>query len=348
MSNSYDQSAIRKQRTDLWVGLFVFMGLAIMGALVIQFGKFSDSLKETYYLYVTYPDAGNLLRGAPVRLGGAKVGVVGDAPQLNEDYTGVKVQLEIHDNKKIPAGSRFIIASSGLMGDLYVRIKSPQKPSGKYFEPDAEIKGDPAAGLDEIQAEAGELSDQAKLMMVDIRQAVQSLDKTLKKIEEGALSDENLANIKEMLAGLKESADNFKTASTKLEPLFDKGKEAAEEAKTAFTKAGETLDTAKEVIKKAEPAMEKLEPTVTELKETLVKASAAIDKAGVAIDEITEGDGTTAALISDSELKKNLESLISNLNKHGILRYKNDSKTEPVVTDKSSSGVLRKIFPRKR
>ena len=348
MSNTYDKSALRKQRTDLWVGLFVFMGLAIMGALVVQFGRFSDRLRDTYYLYVTYPEAGNLVQGAPVRLGGAKVGVVADAPQLNENYTGVNVQLEIYSNKKIPAGSRFIIASSGLMGDLFVRVKSPPKPTGLYIEADTEIKGDSAAGLDEIQAEAGELSDRAKLMMEDIQLAVKSLDKTLKKIDEGVLSDENLANIKEMLADLKKSGENFKAASTKLEPFLDSGKEvmteakeAVTEAKTAFTKAGDTFDTTKGVIKKAEPALEKLEPTITELKETLEKASAAIDK-------ITEGSGTTAALISDKELKENLESLISNLNKHGILRYKNDRASKEEAPKKSSSSGFRKLFPKKR
>ncbi len=341
MSNSYDKAALRKQRTNLWVGLFVFMGLAIMGALVVQFGRFSDRLRDTYYLYATFPDAGSLIRGAPVRLGGAKVGVVADAPQLNDKFTGVKVPLEIHSDKKIPVGSRFIIASSGMMGDLFIRIKSPEKPTGEYLAANTEIEGDAATGLDEIQAEAGELSNQAKLMMADIRLAVKSMDKTLKKIDEGVLSEENLANIKEMLADLKKSGENFKAASAKLEPLFDKGKEAAEEAKTAFAKAGDTLDTAKEVVKKAEPALEKLDPTITELKNTLTKASAAIDK-------ITEGDGTTAALISDSELKENLESLISNLNKHGILRYKNDSKSKTETPKKSSSSGFKKFFHKKR
>ncbi|MCF6313356.1 MAG: MlaD family protein [Verrucomicrobiales bacterium] len=346
MSNTYDQTAIRKQRTDLWVGLFVFLGLAIMGALVVQFGRFSDRMRETYFLYVTYPDAGNILRGAPVRLGGAKVGVVAEDPQLNADFIGVKVTLEIHQDKKIPAGSHFAIASSGLMGDLYIRIKSPEEVTGKYFEPNAEIKGDSTAGLDEIQAEAGVLSDRAKLMMEDIREAVKSLDKTLKKIDEGMLSDENLANIEATLADLKETGKNFKSASAKLEPLFDKGKEAVEEAKTAFVKAGETMDTAKGVIKKAEPAMEKLEPTISELKETLAKANKAIDK-------ITKGDGTAAALISDKQLKNDLESFISNLNEHGILRYKNEEKKKvssaKEKTDSDSSrGGLKKWFGRKR
>lgn len=346
MSNTYDQTAIRKQRTDLWVGLFVFLGLAIMGALVVQFGRFSDRLRETYFLYVSYPDAGNILRGAPVRLGGAKIGVVAEDPQLNDNFSGVKVTLEIHHNKKIPEGSDFAIASSGLMGDLYIRIKSPEKASGKYIEANAEVKGNATAGLDELQAEAGVLSDRAKLMMEDIRKAVKTLDKTLKKINEGMLSEENLANFKDTLADLKKTGENIKGASGKLAPLFDKGKEAVEEAKTAFAKAGETFDTAKGVVKKAEPAMEKLEPTISELKDTLVNVNKAIDK-------ITKGDGAAGALISDRKLKNDLESFISNLNEHGILRYKNEEKkkadTPKTKSDlDSSSGGLKKWFGRKR
>ena len=138
------------------------MGLAIMGALVIQFGRFSDRLRDTYYLYVTYQDAGDIARGSPVKLGGAKVGVVSDNPQLNSNYTGVTVPLEIHIDKKIPIGSKFAIASSGLMGDSYIRIQSPAEPTGEYFNPDTEIKGHAAGGLVKLQETAGELSDQAK------------------------------------------------------------------------------------------------------------------------------------------------------------------------------------------
>ena len=335
------------------MGMFVFMGLAIMGALILQFGRFSDRLRDTYYLYITYPDAGDIIRGAPVRLGGAKVGVVADDPELNLKYTGVTVPLEIHSEKKIPAGSRFSIASSGLMGDRYIRIKSPEVPSGEYIAPDTTIKGYSSGGLDEIQAEAGELSDQAKLMMADIRKAVQSLDKALQKIDNGLLSDENVGNFKSTLADLKKSSENFKTASEKLGPLFDEGretmveaKEAASKAKTALTKAGETFDTAKEVIKKAEPAIEKLDPTISELKDTLTKIS-------VAIDKITDGDGAAAALISDSGLKKDLENFISNLNEHGVLRYKNDAEIEKTKASKEasssrSSGGLKKWLQRKR
>ena len=341
MSDSYDKTALRKQRTDLWVGLFVFMGLAIMGALVVQFGRFSDRLRETYYVHVTYQDAGGIVRGSPVKLSGAKVGVVSDDPKLNLKYSGVTVLLEIHSDKKIPAGSSFSIASSGLMGDSYIRILGPKELTGEYIKPDAKIVGDAAGGLDKLRETAGELSDQAKLVMedvraavADVRKAVQSLNRAANKIENGLLSDENVANFKDTLADLKKTGENFKAASTKLEPLFDSGKEAIDEAKSAFTKAGETFDMATAVIKKAEPAMEKLDPAVTELKETLAKINAAIDK-------ITEGPGTTAALISDKELKKNLESFISNLNKHGILRYKNDSEIEQADSKKPTTGASR-------
>jgi ABC-type transporter Mla subunit MlaD len=353
MSSSYDKAALRKQRTDLWVGVFVFLGLAIMGALILQFGRFSDRLRDTYFLYVSYPDAGDIIRGAPVRLGGAKVGVVAEDPELNLKYTGVTVTLEIHSEKKIPAGSRFSIASSGLMGDRYIRIKSPEVPSGEYIAPDTTIKGYASGGLDEIQAEAGELSDQAKLMMTDIRQAVQSLDLLMEKVNNDLLGDKSMANLNDILEDLKKTGENFKSVSEKLGPLLDDGretvgeaKEAATAAKTAFVKTGETLDTAKEMIKKAEPAVEKLEPTLTELKDTLAKANAAIDK-------ITEGDGTAAALISDSGLKENLESFISNLNQHGILRYKNASeagkdKAEDSASSSRSGGGLKNWLQRKR
>ena len=105
--------ALRKEKTELLVGLFVLVGLLIMGTLIIQFGRFSERLREKYELTLLFPDGGDIIDGSPVRLGGAQVGIVSDSPILNDDSTGVIIGLEIYDGKKIPVGSDFSIATSG-------------------------------------------------------------------------------------------------------------------------------------------------------------------------------------------------------------------------------------------
>src|SRR5438876_136907 len=54
------------------VGAFVFVGLAMLGALVVQFGRLGEGLRTYYPLTVRFNDASGLLKGSDVLLAGAK------------------------------------------------------------------------------------------------------------------------------------------------------------------------------------------------------------------------------------------------------------------------------------
>ncbi|MCB1234031.1 MAG: MCE family protein [Verrucomicrobiae bacterium] len=339
--------AIRNDRTELLVGLFVFFGLAIMGALIVQFGRFGNRLRQNYEVSVLFPDAGGLIEGAPVKLAGQKVGYVAGEPKLNDEFTAVIVPLHIYAEDKIPLGSRFTVATSGLMGDTYVRIDMPKEPKPEYFTDGETIKGSGGSGLESLQEDAGLVLADIRLAVKDIQVAVQSLDRIFKKIETGMLAEENIENLKTTFAELKKTGENLNRGTEKLDPLMDDLKTTVNEAKTAMTKAGDTFDKAKEVIAKAEPAMAELEPAVADLRETLKKASAAMT-------EISEGDGVAAALISDTGLRRDLESFVDKLDRYGILGYPKD-KSKPAESDSGTDsgragtgGPFNRLFNKNR
>ncbi|MCB1232960.1 MAG: MCE family protein [Verrucomicrobiae bacterium] len=307
-------SAIRKERTEVLVGLFVFFGLAIMGVLIIQFGRFSDRLQEKYRIEVTFPDASDIREGSPVKLAGQKVGFVSGEPKLNPEFTGVLVPMDIYGDKRIPKGSRFTIGTSGLMGDTYIRIEMPQDPKPNYLVDGEKIKGASSGGLESLQQDAGAVMKDIQEAVNDIREAVQSLDRVFDKIENGLLADENIENLKGTFAEFRKTGENLDKATKKLDPLMDDARDTIGEAKTAMTKAGATFEKAEAVIGKAEPAMEELQPTIAELRATIENANAAIDK-------LTEGDGVAAALISDSGIRRDLTSFVDKLDRYGILGY---------------------------
>ena len=58
------------------VGIFVFVGLAMLGALVVQFGRLGEGFKTYYPLTVRFNDASGLLKGSDVLLAGARIGKV--------------------------------------------------------------------------------------------------------------------------------------------------------------------------------------------------------------------------------------------------------------------------------
>src|SRR3982074_3113809 len=96
-----------ERTVELKVGIFVFVGLAVLAALVVQFGRVGEGFKTYYGLTVKFPDAGGLLKGSDVLLAGAKIGRVSEGPHLLQSGQGVAVPLRIFDYVKIPAGSKF-------------------------------------------------------------------------------------------------------------------------------------------------------------------------------------------------------------------------------------------------
>lgn len=314
---------IRSKRTDMMVGLFAFFGLAIMAALILQFGGFRDRIRPKYEVRVSFLDGSGIFPGAPVRLGGRKVGFVADEPLPTEDFQSVIIPLFIFSDVRIPDKSRISLATAGLMGDTYIKIESPTTGPLTFIDPEstAVIEGYTAAGLAQLQESAAEISVEAKQALIDIRGAIQDirnsvagLDRSFTKIDTGLLSEENLGNIRTTLADLKSTGDNLKTASGKIDNLLEEGKGALTEAKSTFAKAGDAATKAKDVITKAEPAIDDIRSAIKSVNTTM--------------DKITKGNGVAAALINDSSLKRDLENLISNLTRHGILRYKNDAEKE--------------------
>src|SRR6266487_5264869 len=100
---------------ELKVGAFVFVGLAVLAALVVQFGRVGEGFKTYYGLTIRFPDASGLLKGSDVLMGGAKIGRVSGGPRLLLVGQGVAVPLRIYDYGKIPAASKFTVGSSGLL-----------------------------------------------------------------------------------------------------------------------------------------------------------------------------------------------------------------------------------------
>ena len=61
------------RRTELFVGAFLFIGLSLLGALILQFGRFQDYFGKQYPVTVVFEDASGLIKGSEVRMGGAEV-----------------------------------------------------------------------------------------------------------------------------------------------------------------------------------------------------------------------------------------------------------------------------------
>src|SRR5437588_12056885 len=132
------------------VGAFVFVGLAMLGALVVQFGRLGEGFKTYYALTIRFNDASGLLKGSDVLLAGARIGKVSGGPRLVREGNGVAVPLKIYDYVKIPEESKFTVGSSGLLGDRFVNVTMPPGVPTKFVQPNTYLNGTRETGFDTI------------------------------------------------------------------------------------------------------------------------------------------------------------------------------------------------------
>src|SRR5207247_7378096 len=170
------------------VGAFVFVGLAMLGALVVQFGRLGEGLKTYYPLTVRFTDASGLLKGSDVLLAGARIGKVSGGPRMVREGQGVDVPLKIYEHIKIPEGSKFTVGSSGLLGDRFVNVVMPPGQPKAFLAPNTHISGVRETGIDDLTREGVAL-------VTDLRGPVQQIDTTVSHMKQDTLSSANMEKL---------------------------------------------------------------------------------------------------------------------------------------------------------
>jgi phospholipid/cholesterol/gamma-HCH transport system substrate-binding protein len=226
------------------VGAFVFVGLAMLGALVVQFGRLGEGFKTYYPLTVRFDDASGLLKGSDVLLAGAKIGKVAGGPHLVREGNGVDVPLKIYDYVKIPDGSKFSVGSSGLLGDRFVNVTMPPGQPKSFLAPNAYINGTRETGIDDLTREGGAL-------VGDLRGVVQKIDTTMTRLNDEVLSKTSTENLKSSIAHLNEATTAFAESSKKLDGVIEKADATMASTKTAADDLQDAIGDARKVFQSA-------------------------------------------------------------------------------------------------
>jgi phospholipid/cholesterol/gamma-HCH transport system substrate-binding protein len=113
---------MEKSRLPMKVGIFVFIGLALLAVLLIQFSKSTSLFRGTYVLHLHADNVGGIKPHAQVLLAGVQVGTVTDI-QLAKDDKSVTLNLLIYNDYPIYSDAEFAIEQSGFLGDQFVSIR---------------------------------------------------------------------------------------------------------------------------------------------------------------------------------------------------------------------------------
>ncbi len=329
------------RKTEILVGLFLFIGLLLLGGIILEFGSLRTYFRDTYTLKVAFPNASGIKEGSPVFLGGSKVGKVLVHPELNETFSGVIMTLQIWDDVDIPVDAAFAIGSKGLMGDALVEIKPSGELTNKFLPHDyaVVIDGAKTGGLSDLQGQAEVVARKVDLMVDDVRAALVDVKAAMEKVNKGALSDTTITDFKESMAHLNntmtrvdekvlgdENAENLKTAIADI-------KEAAASFKVSAKNVEATTQKLTPIIEKLDPVVAKADKAMTTADESLKSIKNAADSFSVAARNITSGKGLLGALINDAEMKTEFKDLISNIKRNGVIFYRNSAEKERAKTE---------------
>ena len=110
---------MNQSRVDVFVGIFVLLGLICLGYLAIHLGKLELFGNTGYLVSADFASVAGLKIGDPVEIAGVRVGKV-EAIGLAEDKARVNLRLEPH--VKLQEDVIASVRARGLIGDKFVLI----------------------------------------------------------------------------------------------------------------------------------------------------------------------------------------------------------------------------------
>ena len=332
------------------VGLLVLVALVMLGAFVFVLG--GVRLSDGYPIYIDFNNPGSVQAGAPVRIGGVKVGRVEDVRYMGgrlDPATGrhplvrlrISIDREIEDT--VHDDALFYVTSQGVLGEQFVAIdpgtsEHPVLPEGSI------VQGVDPPRLDLALALGYELLE-------DLVEGVRSRRDELAGLMDDIVTLVHI--IRDLLEGNREDIDHIvdqvSTAVDEGVALLRGARETYVEGPqprrilsrvehlvgTLDREAGPLLSDARDVATSARDTLAAIGPEErADLQETIHSAhriateveTATGDVRGLVTDaqeivhHVRSGEGTIGALLMDEEIYDDLQEMIRDL-KHNPWKF---------------------------
>jgi phospholipid/cholesterol/gamma-HCH transport system substrate-binding protein len=112
-----------RSKNDVWVGLFVLLGLAALLFLALQSANLlSLNFQRTYRITANFDNIGGLKPKAAVRSAGVVVGRVADV-SFDDQRFQARITMDMDTRFHFPKDSSLKILTSGLLGEQYIGVE---------------------------------------------------------------------------------------------------------------------------------------------------------------------------------------------------------------------------------
>ena len=113
---------MNRSTIDLWVGIFVTIGLGAIVFLALKVGNLTSlDSKPSYRLEANFDNIGGLKLRAPVKAAGVIVGRV-ESVRLDPKTYEARVTLKIDNGYQFSKDTIAAILTSGLLGEVYIGL----------------------------------------------------------------------------------------------------------------------------------------------------------------------------------------------------------------------------------
>ncbi|HUS34336.1 MAG TPA: MlaD family protein [Verrucomicrobiae bacterium] len=286
-----------KTRTEIKVGLFVLLGLALAALLIVKFNKGSGPMTKTYHLRMQAKDVSGVIPGSFVLMAGVRIGSV-ERIELDSDSGSVMLVTRLLSKYRLRTDSKFMIKQSGFIGDQY--IAAFQGKSDKFLDNDAVVQVEEPFDLGEVARSTGGLVKRVDTMVVQISNAVDRVDKTL-------LAGETLTNLAKIVANFHTVSESTLSTLRKVETLIDTNAAGIHASVTNAQSFSAKLDGL------ATELRETLATNRTQLTASIKNIENATAKLDVAMGDVNAGKGLVGALIKNEQLATDMSLIMSNL-----------------------------------
>lgn len=301
------------------VGLFVLVGLIILGYMSVQVGKQSLGLKKGYTLEVVFDNVAGLDLDASVQIAGVEVGRV-ESITLKDGKA--LVRLRINPTIRIGKDAIASIKTHGILGDKYIELY-PGTRGEAYLESGEEIS------RTERQADIDRMLNQLSLIAEDVRGVTSSLNRVLAGAEGEEAISSILTNTRDLTRNLNDVVISNQEA---LRAAIENTRDLMGNMNRVVTENDEKVAQVMDILKSASREMEKTFAALSEITEgvrqgegtlgQLVKdktTSEKLNRTLASLEEvaakINEGKGSIGKLVNDDETVRNLNEGLTGLNR---------------------------------
>jgi phospholipid/cholesterol/gamma-HCH transport system substrate-binding protein len=120
---------MNRSTIDLWVGIFVTIGLGAIVFLALKVGNLTSlDSKASYRIEANFDNIGGLKLRAPVKAAGVIVGRV-ESVTLDPKTYEAHVTLKIDNGYQFSKDTIAAILTSGLLGEVYIGLEAGGDPA---------------------------------------------------------------------------------------------------------------------------------------------------------------------------------------------------------------------------